>query len=76
MNATTETYVCKPVYYGGGPDSLFGYWVGPPGGVLGGGQNATVSSPYFHYFPPGRYTLVVEDMWGQVSYSYFQVTSG
>lgn len=77
MNASTETYVYKSGYYGGGPDSLFGYWVGPPGGVPGGGgQNGTISSPYFHYFPPGRYTLVVEDMWGQVSYSYFQVTSG
>jgi len=75
MNASTETYVYKSGYYGGGPDSLFGYWVGPPGGVFGGGQNATVSSPYFHYFPPGQYTLVVEDMWGQVSYCYFQVTS-
>jgi hypothetical protein len=75
MNATTETYVYKSGYYGGGPDSLFGYWAGPPGGVFGG-QNATISSPYFHYFPPGAYTLVVEDMWGQVSYSYFQVTLG
>ena len=75
MNATTETYVYKSGYYGGGPEGLFGYWVGPPGGVFGG-QNATISSPYFHYFPPGPYTLVVEDMWGQVSYSYFQVTSG
>jgi hypothetical protein len=76
MNATTETYVYKSGYYGGGPEGLFGYWVGPPGGVLGGGQDATISSPYFHYFPPDRYTLVVEDMWGQVSYGYFQVTSG
>jgi len=75
MNATTETYVYKSGYYGGGPDSLFGYWAGPPGGVFGGGQNATISSPYFHYFPPGQYTLAVEDMWGQASYSYFQVTS-
>lgn len=76
MNASTETYVYKSGSYAGGPDGLFGYWAGPPGGIFGGGQNATISSPYFHYFPPGDYTLVVEDMWGQVSYSYFQVTSG
>ena len=77
MNAATETYVYKSGYYGGGPDSLFGYWVGPPGGVPGGGgQNGMTSSPYFRYFPPGRYTLVVEDMWGQASYDYFLVTSG
>ena len=76
MNATTETYVYKSGSYGGGPESLFGYWVGPPGGIFGGGENATIRSPYFHYFPPGQYTLVVEDIWGRVIYSYFQVTSG
>lgn len=77
MNASTETYVYKSGSYAGGPEGLFGYWVGPPGGVPGGGgQDGTVSSPYFHYLPPGQYTLVVEDMWGQVIYGYFRVTSG
>jgi hypothetical protein len=75
MNATTETYVYESGYYGYGSTGLFGYWVGPPGGVFGGGQNATIDSPYFHYFSPGEYTLVVEDMWGQSVYSYFEVTS-
>jgi hypothetical protein len=74
MNATTEAYVYESGYYGYGPGALFGYWVGPPGGVFGG-QNATITSPNFHYFSPGEYTLAVEDMWGQVVYSYFEVTS-
>lgn len=48
---------------------------GPPGGLSGGGQNGTMSSHYFHYFPPGQRMLAVEDMWGQVVYGSFRVTS-
>lgn len=54
--------------------SLFGYWSEPPSGLLESGA-ATTSSSYFHYFPPGQYTLVVEDIWGGTFYAHFQVTS-
>jgi hypothetical protein len=55
--------------------SLFGYW-NATGPVLGLNiANATTSSQYFHYFSPGQYTLVAEDMWGQSAFAYFQVAS-
>ncbi len=73
MNATTQVCVYEGYYNCSGGTSLFGYWTMPPGPVHSG-QNATISSPYFHYFAPGEYTLVVEDMWGQAIYSYFEVT--
>jgi hypothetical protein len=51
--------------------ALFGYW-GPS--VTGGQpENATTSSPYFHYFPVGQYTLVAEDLWNQTVFAYFDV---
>jgi hypothetical protein len=73
-NATTES--CKnsssstecPV-----GASLFGYWSAPLSGQIDS-QAATTSSSYFHYFSPGRYTLAVEDIWGQTIYAHFQVT--
>jgi hypothetical protein len=54
--------------------SLFGYWnsTTPP---YGNAQDANATSPYFHYFSPGQYTLAVEDMWGETTYVYFQVVT-
>jgi hypothetical protein len=54
-----------------GNDALSGYWnttapLSP--------QDAEIGSPYFRYFSPGEYTLVVEDMWNQTVYAHFQVT--
>ena len=63
---TTSTSEC-PI-----GDSLFGYWNTTGFLFL---QNAALSSEYFHYFSPGQYTLVTEDIWGQTSYAYFQVVS-
>jgi len=52
--------------------ALFGYWdsSGPEMSL----QDANVSSPHFHLFPPGQYTIVAEDQWGNLSaFAYFQV---
>jgi len=73
MNATTQACVFLGYYNCSGSSSLFGYWTSPPGGVRNA-ENATISSPYFHYFPPGEYTLVVEDEWGPAVFSYFLVS--
>lgn len=61
LNAGTETCMHKSWYHAYWSTSLFRYWAGPPGGVLGGGQNATITSAYSHYFSPGGYSLVIED---------------
>lgn len=75
VNAATNTCIYQSGYYNcGGSTSLFGYWTQSLLPLLNP-ENATISSQYFHYFSPGRYTLVVEDMWGQASYSYFEVAS-
>jgi hypothetical protein len=71
LNATTEVFcagnsgstIC------GQNSGLFGYWQGPSGS----GGNWTTSSPDFHYFSPGQYTLVAEDAWGHQAFSYFEV---
>jgi len=80
MNATTDECAatssggteCGSIYPG-----LFGYWE-PSGAYLNfsspGFGNAMLASPYFHYFPPGPYTLVSEDLWDQTVYAYFQVS--
>jgi hypothetical protein len=51
--------------------ALFGYWdsLAPYLDT----RNANTSSPYFHLFPPGKYTLVAEDLWNQTAFAYFQV---
>jgi hypothetical protein len=77
MNADTE--FCSVTSIGsincGGGNGLFGYWnTADLQGSLND-QNATTTSKYFHYFSAGQYTLVVEDAWGEVVYSYFQVDS-
>jgi hypothetical protein len=74
MNATTQVCVNMGYYNCSSGTSLFGYWTETPNPNFSD-QNATTSSPFFHYFPQGEYTLVVEDMWGQASYSYFEVTA-
>ncbi len=55
--------------------SLFGYWTwnsssGPP---YLNSQDANTTSKYFNFFPPGEYTLVVQDIWGATLFSYFRV---
>jgi hypothetical protein len=73
LNATTQT--CSETTSGStrcGPSSgLFGYWNGTVSGPTG---NYTTSSPDFHYFTPGGYTIVAEDAWGHQAFQYFEVT--
>jgi len=58
--------------YGAGR-GLSGYWnsTGIPPGSLG----CEIGSKYFTYFPPGEYTLAVEDVWNQTLYAHFQVNA-
>jgi len=56
-------------------NSLLGYWnmsslQGPTSP-----DNATLTSEYFHYFPPSEYTLVVEAAWGQQIIEGFEVSA-
>jgi hypothetical protein len=79
INATTE--YCENLRNAAGSSytrcpvgaSLFGYWSSPSFGRLEGSE-LTLGSSYFHYFSPGQYTLVVEDVWFQAIYAHFQVT--
>lgn len=80
MNATTDECVASP---GGGAEcgsiypGLFGYWESSGGNLSFSSPesvNATLASPYFHYFPPGPYTLVSEDLWNQTICAYFEVS--
>jgi hypothetical protein len=77
MDATTE--YCRNNQCGGIGSTLFGFWniTNLPStaweNFTTGFHNATISSPYFHLFPPGQYTLVAEDVLGQATYAYFQV---
>jgi len=78
-NATTESCQYLSLSAAGSMEcpvgaSLFGYWSAPVS-VLLDSRAATTSSSYFHYFSPGEYTLVVEDIWGETIYAHFQVTS-
>ena len=72
LNATTG--ICSTGTSGGtmcgASASLFGYWNGTISGPAG---NYTTSSPDFHYFPPGSYTLAAVDAWGHQAFSYFEV---
>ena len=72
LNATTE--FCSQNTSGatvcGEGTSLSGYWRGP---VSGPGEDYTTSSPDFHYFSPGQYTLAAEDAWGHQAFAYFEV---
>ena len=60
-------------YYCGGGKGLSGYW-NVTGVAFLQDQEAAIGSQYFSYFPPGEYTLAVQDMWGQSLYAHFQVT--
>jgi len=81
INATTDECAAAP---SGGTEcgsiypGLFGYWEYPSGAYLNfsssGFGNASLTSPYFHYFPSGPYTLVSEDLWNQTVYAYFEVS--
>lgn len=53
--------------------SVFGYWAQV--NCCLEGDKATTSSPYFHYLPPGEYTLVVEDEWNQTICAPFLVSA-
>lgn len=74
VNATTNVCVNSSTSLDCNSDSLFGYWTGSPSPPYRNTNDANTSSPYFSYFTPGDYTLVVEDMWGMTAFSYFQVT--
>ena len=72
FNTNATTSYC---YGSGCTDApMFGYWnLTATSGITLAPQNATTSSKYFVFFPPGNYTLIVADAWGQTIYSYFQV---
>ena len=57
--------------------SLFGYWTwnGSSGPPYFNSLDANTTSMFFNYFPPGEYTLVVQDLWGVTLFSYFQVAT-
>jgi len=54
--------------------ALFGYW-DSSAPLLPKVSDGNTSSPYFHLFPPGQYTLVAEDLWNQTAFAQFQVVS-
>lgn len=54
--------------------ALFGYW-DSSAPLLPNVSDGNTSSPYFHHFPPGPYTLVAEDQWNLTAFAYFQVTA-
>jgi len=51
--------------------TLFGYW--DSSAPMMGIHDANTSSPYFHLFTPGQYTLVAEDQWNLTAFAYFKV---
>ena len=67
QNPTPGTSDC------GAAKGLSGYWNVTGTGMLQP-QEAAVGSNYFVYFPPGEYTLAVQDEWGQSLYAHFEVT--
>jgi hypothetical protein len=74
INATTESCALKggaTTVCGNLSGALFGYWDSSAPSIEA--ENATTSSPYFHYFPAGQYTLVAEDLWNQTVFAYFKV---
>jgi hypothetical protein len=73
LNAATES--CSGTSAGGTcgeGNGLLGYWNTTTTLAL---QDATTSSRYFHRFPPGDYTLAVQDVWNQTVYAYFKVAT-
>ena len=72
LNVTSEQCVAvSQAFHKCGPAlGLFGYWNTQSFLSLDG---ATFQSPYFQYFPPGAYTLVAADAWGQTIYVHFDV---
>jgi hypothetical protein len=67
QNPEPGTYYCGPA------KGLSGYW-NVTGVSFLQSQEAALGSNYFVYFPPGEYTLAVQDEWGQSLYVHFQVT--
>jgi len=51
---------------------LYGYWSTSAPLTM---QQASTASPYFMRFSPGWYTLVAEDVWGQVLVAHFEVAA-
>jgi hypothetical protein len=73
-----STLFCVPVVPGGGTDcaygeGLVGYYVSSANPGDGNIINFTYGG--FVYFPPGEYTIVAYDVWGQVGYSTFTVVA-
>lgn len=81
--STSTAYTTTAYSFGCGPDnSLYGYWTPPMndscslGYSVNGTERAQPDAEYcnFHSFPPGEYTLLGEDLWGDSVYAYFKVT--
>lgn len=70
VNATTGNCGDNPSYVGYCTGKgLSGYWndsIPAPGAL-------NFTSPAFSYFPPGEYTIVATDLWGQFVYATFTV---
>ena len=71
VNATTG-YCFGSDLSGGchGASGILGYWNASSGSA----GDASLASPAFTYLPPGEYTVVAMDDWGQTVYAHFQVT--
>lgn len=77
VNATT--YYCTGSGLGGhggeidcgNTSGLVGYWNATA--VASGGDCCDFASPAFTYFPPGQYTIVATNPWGQYVYATFIV---
>lgn len=67
QSQSPSTYDCGPA------KGLSGYW-NVTGTSFLQAQEAAIGSNYFVYFPPGEYTLAVQDQWGQSLYAHFLVT--
>ncbi len=63
LNVTTS----PPFLHGSG---LFGFWNRTSYACCAASANAP---NLFRYFTPGGYTIVAEDIWGQMVFAYFQV---
>lgn len=77
LNAST--LFCVPVLNGGGTncaygEGLVGYYVSSAS--PGGGKVISFTYGDFTYFPPGEYTILAYDVWGQDAYSTFTVVAG
>ena len=75
--STGDCVLVPPGYVSCDNGSLFGYWTwnGSSGPPYFNSQDANTTSKFFNYFPPGEYTLVVQDLWGETLFSSFQVAT-